>query len=169
MSEGGNRWLRTRSASGDAYDSTYERRAAAGEDVHGEANFVEGLGAKSVLDAGCGTGRVGRELARRGLDVVGVDIDPGMLATARAKAPELDWRLDDLGTVELGRGFEAIVMAGNVMIFLAPGAEAGVVANMAHHLQPGGWLIAGFQKVALSAGWGDPLWSGRLSPFPRTS
>jgi chemotaxis methyl-accepting protein methylase len=36
-------------------------------------------------------------------------------------------------------------MAGNVMIFLAPGTESVVVANMARHLQPGGLLIAGFQ------------------------
>ena len=36
-------------------------------------------------------------------------------------------------------------MAGNVMIFLAPGSEAAVVANLASHLEPGGVLIAGFQ------------------------
>jgi len=86
MSNEPNRWLSTRSRSGDAYDETYERRAAAGENVHGEADFVERFAPKSVLDAGCGTGRVGRELARRGIDVVGVDIDPHMLATAQRKA-----------------------------------------------------------------------------------
>ncbi len=36
-------------------------------------------------------------------------------------------------------------MAGNVMIFLAPGSEGAVVANMARHLHGGGVLIAGFQ------------------------
>ena len=100
-----------------------------------------------MLDAGCGTGRVGRELARRGLDVVGVDIDPEMLDTARRKAPDVDWRLADLASVDLGRTFDAIVMAGNVMIFLEPGTEAAVVANMARHLAPGGVLIAGFQLM----------------------
>jgi SAM-dependent methyltransferase len=148
MSDSANRWLQTRTVSGDAYDATYERRAAAGENVHGEANFVERFGPASVLDAGCGTGRVGRELARRGLKVVGVDIDPAMLGTARNKAPAVDWRLGDLATVDLGRTFDAIVMAGNVMIFLQPGTEAAVVANMARHLAPGGVLIAGFQLMA---------------------
>lgn len=143
-----NRWLASRTRSGDDYDSTYERRAAAGENVHGEADFVERTGARSVLDAGCGTGRVGRELARRGFDVVGVDIDDVMLSTARAKAPDVPWVLDDLATVDLGRTFEAIVMAGNVMIFVAPGTEGEVVANMARHLAPGGVLIAGFQLQA---------------------
>lgn len=140
-----NRWLRERSVSGDAYDSTYERRAAGGQNVHGEADFVETFAPKSVLDAGCGTGRVGRELARRGLEVVGVDIDAEMLDTARRKSADVEWVLADLATVDLGRGFDAIVMAGNVMIFLAPGSEGQVVANLAKHLAPGGILVAGFQ------------------------
>ena len=142
-----NRWLRERSVSGDTYDATYDRRAAAGENVHGEADFVQTFAPKSVLDAGCGTGRVGRELARRGLDVVGIDIDPEMLDTARSKAPDVDWRLADLASVDLGRTFDVIVMAGNVMIFLEPGTEPAVVANMARHLAPGGVLIAGFQLM----------------------
>jgi SAM-dependent methyltransferase len=147
LTDASNRWLETRTVSGDAYDATYDRRAAAGENVHGEADFVQGFAPASVLDAGCGTGRVGRELSRRGLDVVGVDIDPEMLATAKRKAPNVEWRLADLATVDLSRSFEAIVMAGNVMIFLEPGSEAAVVANMARHLGPGGVLIAGFQLM----------------------
>lgn len=142
-----NRWLRDKSVSGDAYDVTYERRAAKGQNVHGEADFVQRFEPKSVLDAGCGTGRVGRELARRGIEVVGVDIDGDMLDTARRKAPEVEWVLGDLATVEVGRTFDAIVMAGNVMIFLAPNSEDEVLANMARHLAPGGVLIAGFQLM----------------------
>ena len=142
-----NHWLQNRSASGDVYDSTYDCRAAAGENVHGEADFVERFAPASVLDAGCGTGRVGRELARRGLDVVGVDLDSSMLATARRKAPLVDWRLADLATVDLAGSFDVAVMAGNVMIFLAPGSEQAVVANLARHLNPGGLLIAGFQII----------------------
>ncbi len=145
MTQEQNRWLQTRSVSGDDYDATYQRRAAAGENVHGEADFVQALDRTSVLDAGCGTGRVGRELARRGFDVTGVDIDPEMLATARQQAPGVDWLVADLATVALGRTFDAVVMAGNVMIFLAPGSEGTVVQNMADHLAQGGLLVAGFQ------------------------
>jgi len=145
MTDEGNRWLRERTTSGDAYDATYERRAAAGEDVHGEATFVMRFAPASVLDAGCGTGRVGRELARRDVEVVGVDIDGEMLGTARRAAPDIDWQLADLATVDLGREFDAIVMAGNVMIFLEPGTEGAALANLARHFSPGGVLIAGFQ------------------------
>ncbi len=145
MTDSGNRWLQTRTTTGDAYDATYERRAAEGQNVHGEADFVQAFAPHSVLDAGCGTGRVGRELARRGIEVVGVDIDAEMLGTAKRKSPDVEWVLADLATVDLGRTFDAIVMAGNVMIFLEPGTEAAVVMKMARHLAPGGRLIAGFQ------------------------
>lgn len=122
--------------------------AAAGQNVHGEVDFLEGLRPVSVLDAGCGTGRVAIELARRGYDVVGLDLDPEMLEVARGKAPELPWVQGDLATAELGRKVSTVVAAGNVMIFLEPGTEGDVVANLARHLQPGGSLVAGFQVEA---------------------
>ena len=131
--------------SGDEYDARYEADAAAGKEVHGEANFVESYGVRSVLDAGCGTGRTGRELARRGLDVVGVDLDADMLDTARRKAPDVPWYHADLATIDLGRTFECVVAPGNVMIFLTPGSEQDVISNIARHLSSGGLLIAGFQ------------------------
>ena len=104
-----------------------------------------------MLDAGCGTGRVAIELARRGHDVVGVDLDPAMLDLARDKAPDLAWIQGDLSDVVVSgdagerRQFDAAVAAGNVMIFLERGTEAAVVANLAAHLRPGGVLVAGFQ------------------------
>jgi SAM-dependent methyltransferase len=140
-----NPWLATRRADGDSYDAAYERREAAGENVHGEADFLGRYELKSVLDAGCGTGRVARELARRSIDVAGVDLDDAMLATARRKAPHLEWHTADLATVDLGRTFDAVVAAGNVMIFLTPGTEAQVLSNLARHLRQGGILVAGFQ------------------------
>jgi SAM-dependent methyltransferase len=142
-----SRWAREGGASPEAYDDRWQRLAAAGVDPHGEAGLVAGLDPSSVLDAGCGTGRVAIELARRGIDVVGVDLDEGLLARARAKAPELAWVHADLRTLQLGRRFDAIVMAGNVMIFLEPGSEAAVVRNLAGHLAPRGHLVAGFQLL----------------------
>ena len=139
-----NPWLRMARASGDEYDASYERRAAAGENVHGEADFVMRFSPASMLDAGCGTGRIARELARRGVDIVGVDLDDTMLWTARRKAPDLEWHCADLASIDLGRTFDVILLAGNVMIFLTPGSEGTVLSNLARHLAPGGRLIAGF-------------------------
>ena len=142
--DAGNRWLTEAQGRSGTYDERWQAMAAEGKQIHGEADFVEALGPRSVLDAGCGTGRVAIELARRGIDVVGVDLDPGMLDVARSKAPDGSWVQGDLAGVDLGRTFDVVVMAGNVMIFLAPGTEAMVVANMAGHLAPGGALVAGF-------------------------
>jgi SAM-dependent methyltransferase len=130
---------------GDAYQQRFDQLAAAGKDVHGEAAFVMRLAPRSVLDAGCGTGRVGIELARRGVAVVGADRDPSMLATARAAAPEIEWVECDLTALDLGREFDVVVMAGNVPLFTPPGTNAALVAGSARHVAPGGALVAGFQ------------------------
>jgi SAM-dependent methyltransferase len=143
-----SRWLRDDVSRGDDYDRRFDRLEAEGHDVHGEADFVASLSVHSVLDAGCGTGRVALELARRGLDVVGVDADPAMLAVARRKGPQLAWVEADLVDVDLGRCFDAVVLAGNVMIFVAPGTEGAVLANLARHLESGGLLVAGFSTDA---------------------
>jgi SAM-dependent methyltransferase len=119
--------------------------AAAGVDPHGEVAFLMEFAPASVLDAGCGTGRVAIELARRGVDAVGVDLDADLLAAARTKAPDLSWHLADVATVDLGRTFDVVVLAGNVMIFVATGTEETVLANLRTHLTPGGRLVAGFQ------------------------
>ena len=147
-----NRWWEIGGAAkGDVYDARWRRMEERGEWVHGEADLVSWFEPASVLDAGCGTGRVAIELDRRGIDVVGVDIDQRMLDEARAKAPNVGWVLDDLADVEVtGPGearrlFDLVVMAGNVMVFVEVGTEAAIVANMARHLAPGGRLVTGFR------------------------
>ena len=139
-----NRWLAEAGGRSDTYDRRWEELAASGQNVHGEADLVESLGPRSVLDAGCGTGRVAVELARRGVEVAGVDLDASMLEKARAKQPDIAWIHADVADVDLGRTFDLVLLAGNVMIYLARGTEADVVANLARHLGPGGALVAGF-------------------------
>jgi SAM-dependent methyltransferase len=141
-----SRWSMTSGVQrGAEYDTRWSAMAARGESIHGEADFVQRLHPHSVLDAGCGTGRVAIELARRGVEVVGVDLDEAMLDVARAKAPDLMWVTADLVDVRLDRAFDVVVLPGNVMIFVDPGTERAVVANMADHLVDGGHLVAGFQ------------------------
>ena len=131
---------------GDRYQERFGALAASGFDVHGEAAFVMGLAPapESVLDAGCGTGRVAIELARRGVDVVGADPDPSMISTAQRLAPDLAWVRSDMAALHLDRQFDVVVMAGNVPLFTAAGTEPALVAGVARHVAPGGVLIAGF-------------------------
>ena len=139
------RWVEWRRRTDiDDYDARFERRAAAGHDVHGEADLIESYGADSILDAGCGTGRIAIELARRGHDVVGVDLDADMIAAARRKAPERTWIVDDLARMQLDRRFHLVAMPGNVMLFCEADDRRLLVHNLAQHLLPGGTLIAGF-------------------------
>lgn len=144
---GGSRWSDDASAPrGPSYDARFERLAAAGAHVHGEAALVAELApGRRVLDAGCGTGRVAIELHRLGFDVEGVDLDPVMLDAARAKAPDLSWHHADLADLGPGPPVDVVVLAGNVLIFVAPGTEPTAVAGCAARLAPGGLLVAGFQ------------------------
>ena len=147
----GTRWQSSDAPRGQDYDARWERLAASGVGVHGEADLIESLlsetGGSTVLDAGCGTGRVAIELAARGFAVVGLDADPAMLAAARSKAPDLRWIEADLVDTgaHLGEAFDLVALPGNVMIFLDRGTEPDVVDQLAARLRPGGLLVAGFQ------------------------
>lgn len=150
-----SRWTdETGGSRGPAYEQAFRELAASGNDVHGEAAFVDrllaGAAGARVLDAGCGTGRVARELSRRGYEVVGVDSDSSMLDVARAEAPELRWLPDDLAELDLGERFDVVVLAGNVVVFLAPGTEQEVMRRAAAHLLPGGLLVSGWRTDRLS-------------------
>ncbi|HVE94180.1 MAG TPA: class I SAM-dependent methyltransferase [Acidimicrobiales bacterium] len=130
---------------GRDYQRRFDELASAGQNVHGEADFVMELAPRFVLDAGCGTGRVAIELARRGVSVVGVDASASMIATARELAPELAWIERDLAEFDFGMAFDVVVMAGNVPLFTSPGTEEAMVRGCARHVAPSGALVAGFQ------------------------
>jgi SAM-dependent methyltransferase len=144
------RWTDLRGeAKGSTYDGRWEALPEA--ERHGEADLVTDLLAERdraiVLDAGCGTGRVAIELARRGATTIGVDRDADLLATARAKAPALQWHeadLVDLATVVDAASVDLAVLAGNIFLFVDPGTEATVLAAVAATVRPGGLVVAGF-------------------------
>src|SRR3712207_7610408 len=115
--------------------------AAQGADLAGEARLVDAMVPRGsrVLDAGCGPGRVGAELAGRGHTVVGVDVDPVLVEAARSDHPGPTWLVGDLAELDLpSRGiaetFGVVVCAGNVLTFLAPGTAVEVLRRMAAHL-----------------------------------
>lgn len=146
------RWqLETGGEYGEDYHAALAERHAAtlaeGGTPHGEADLVAALAphGASVLDAGCGTGRVGVELVRRGFAVLGVDADASCLTVARREHPELEVRQVDLTTLHLDRTFDLVLLAGNVLVFLAPGTESQVVERVLDHVGRGGVVVAGFR------------------------
>lgn len=71
------------------------------------------LTGRRVLDAGCGTGALAVEAARRGADVVGIDVSPQLIAIADERTPDdvrsrLSFRAGDMLDPALGR-FDHIV------------------------------------------------------------
>ena len=135
----------------DWYVERFRTMAARGDDLAGEARLIDamvGRGAR-VLDAGCGPGRVGAFLAEAGHDVVGVDVDPLLIAAAERDHPGPTWLVGDLAELDLPSrgveaGFDAVVCAGNVMTFLAPSTRRAVLAALAGHLALDGRVAVGF-------------------------
>jgi len=148
---GSTQWAQWRKAVDlDDYESRWDRMAEQGENPPGEVDFVMKFEPKTALDAGCGFGRVGIELNARGVDIIGVDLDPDLLERAKRRAPELDWRLANLANVDVGRQFDLVVVAGNVIGFVDGPDRSSAVQNCARHVAPGGWLVMGNQ---LKASW----------------
>ncbi len=152
-----NRWLAKLAENpghSDWYIERFRTMAAEGVDLHGEARFVDamvGRGAR-ILDAGCGPGRVGGQLAELGHDVVGVDLDPTLIAAAQADHPGPRWVVGDLGELDsvdvqpdgTEPGFDVVVCAGNVMGFLDPATRRPVLRQLSGILRPDGRLVVGF-------------------------
>jgi SAM-dependent methyltransferase len=76
---------------------------------------------QKVLDVACGTGVLAREVARRvgpGGAVTGLDRNDGMLAVARRKAPDIDWRLGVAEALGFADGaMDAVVSQFGLMFF----------------------------------------------------
>jgi SAM-dependent methyltransferase len=134
----------------DTYEERWQRLAARGGNPHGEADLIASYAPRTVLDAGCGTGRLAVELARRGVEVLGVDVDPDMIAAARAKAPELEWLDADLAELDRPERFDVVALAGNVVPYVPADRRPAAVGACARHLVAGGRLVAGFQ---MQSGW----------------
>lgn len=142
------RWF-TRHGEGHAqwYIERFRTMAADGADLDGEARFVDALlprGAR-ILDAGCGPGRVAGALHARGHDVLGVDVDPELIAAARTDHPGPRWQVADLATLDLDEPpFDLAVLAGNVLLFVAESTEARVLQCVAAHVRTDGLVVVGF-------------------------
>ena len=133
------------------YIERFRTLARDGEDIVGEARLIDAMAARGarILDAGCGPGRIGGYLAAAGHDVVGVDVDPALIAAAEEDHPGPRWLVGDLAELDLpARGipapFDLIVSAGNVMTFVAPSTRVQVLSRLRAHLADDGRVVIGF-------------------------
>ncbi len=99
-----------------------------------------GLGAGTqYLDIGCGAGMAALRAAGRGAQVLGIDAAEGLLAVARARLPQGDFRVGDMEELpfaaacfDVVTGFNSFQFAGNPVVALAEARRvakpAGIVA-----------------------------------------
>lgn len=133
------------------YIERFRAMTRAGDDLAGEARFVDAMAPRGahILDAGCGPGRLGGYLATVGHRVVGVDVDPALIEAAEQDYPGPRWLVGDLAELDLpSRGiaepFDVIVSAGNVMAFLAPSTRIQVLSRLRAHIADDGRAAIGF-------------------------
>lgn len=128
------------------YDHAYARRR---RDVFFYAELASGSGGP-VLELGVGTGRVAREIARRGVDVVGVDSMPEMLKQAklrfeklpRAARDRIELRRGDMRRIRLARTFPMVISPFNVFMHLYERRDVErALATVLHHLKPQGRFV----------------------------
>ena len=133
------------------YIERFRTMADEGADLAGEARLVDAMVSRHsrILDAGCGPGRTAAALYERGHHVIGVDVDPELIEAARTDHPGPRWFVGDLADLDLAAmgepdPFDAVVVAGNVMAFVAEGTEEQVLRRIFDHLKPDGFAVVGF-------------------------
>ena len=103
------------------------------------AECLEGREPGVALDAACGTGRFAELLARRGHQIIGVDSSPDMLALARRRVPDGDFRLAGLDKLPLPDDSVDVIVCALALVHV-PRLEP-VLTEFARVLRPGGDLV----------------------------
>jgi trans-aconitate methyltransferase len=94
-----------------------------------------------ILDLGCGTGHLTRQIADAGARVVGIDGSPEMIDTARQRYPALEFLVCDARRFAFPKPFDAVF--SNAVLHWVPDAAA-VAGRIAESLKSGGRFVAEF-------------------------
>lgn len=123
----------------DVYDPLDPDRT----DLDVYAGIVRELGARSVLDIGCGTGTFGCLLASRGLDVTGVDPAAASLDVARRKpgGDRVRWVHGDATSLPPLQVDVATMTANVAQVFVTDEDWTATLDAVHAALRPGGWLV----------------------------
>jgi len=132
----------------------------------GIANEVKEKGG-SILEVGCGTGRVALRLALEGIPVTGMDLSPEMLAAARQKSQGVSnvrWVESDMKDFDLFERFDLIIIPGHSFQFmLTPSDQIACLKSIGHHLENDGKLVIHLNHDDIS--WLGGLIQGKGTDF----
>ena len=147
----------------ELYDVFVDWEGRLGRELPALERHLASVGARRVLDLGCGTGQHVRSLRQRGLEVHGADASPDMLEQARrllgSDAGLHRWVAGEAppaALVEAGP-FDAAVCLGNVWPSLVGEAEARAAAGTLRELvRPGGLVLVALKAFGVRAASGEP-------------
>lgn len=103
-------------------------------------NLLEIQSGMTVLDLGCGSGRLSKEIADRGASVIGMDDSVDMLRVARASYPDLHFVQGNAERFSLAEPVDA-VFSNAVLHWIDASHQDGMIACIADALKPGGQLV----------------------------
>ena len=128
------------SRSADLYDAVYSWKdyAREAEAVHDAIEAHRRSRGRRLLDVACGTGRHLEHL-KLWYDCEGCDLDPAMLAVARARHPGLRLFECDMRTLDAGRRYDAVVCLFSAIGYV--GELGPAIAALGRHVAPGGVLL----------------------------
>jgi len=114
------------------------------------AELVDLEGGGTVVDVGCGPGRITGHLKTLGLDVSGVDLSPGMVAEAQRRHPQITFSTGSLAALDLADASVAGVVAWYSVIHTPSALLPEVFAELHRVIRPNGLLLLAFQAGGFS-------------------
>lgn len=113
--------------------------------LSGFAGLVRRNGAETLADVGCGTGATTAMFAEFGLDVVGIDLSPNMIAEARRLNPGLVFRVGSMPSLDIEDAGVDAVCAWYSIVHVPDESLAQVFSEFHRVLAPDGHLLLAFQ------------------------
>jgi ubiquinone/menaquinone biosynthesis C-methylase UbiE len=126
----------------EQWSASYDAEAGGGLFATDEpvvADYLSGRQPGVALDAACGTGRFAEFLAKRGHQVIGVDSSPDMLAHARRRVPDAEFRVGELDRLPLPDDSTDVIVCALALVHVPRLQPA--LAEFARVLRPGGDLV----------------------------
>ena len=107
-------------------------------------------GAGSLLELGCGYGRLLQGLGKPGRRLVGLDQDASLLHLATqidARDAEIQWLHGDMCAIDLDQRFDCVLLAFNTFFCIPHRKKAQLLQAIHRHLKPGGILLMDAYRV----------------------
>ena len=122
----------------ELYDNKHAFVSQYGESV---LELLDVKPGERILDLGCGTGDLAKQIQEHRAEVIGIDASPEMIAKAKAKYPELDFSIANAASFNFDEPFDAVFT--NAVLHWIHDAD-GVIKSVYNSLKPGGRFVGEF-------------------------